>query len=143
MDDARISVTGIADLQKALRQVDKDLPKELAAGLAEASEIVLAEARPMVPVRSGKAAGSMKVRKQQRGASIAVGGSAAPYYPWLDFGGKIGRHNATTRPFITGGRYIYPALRRKDDEVRAKVDQVLERLARLAGFDTEGDARDG
>lgn len=138
MDDGKIEVTGIPDLQKALRQIDRDLPKELAAGLAEAAQIVLAEARPGVPVRSGRAAASMKVRKGQRAASLAVGGTKAPYYPWLDWGGKVGRNDSIRRPFIPQGRYIYPALKRKDQEVRAKVDEVLERLALRAGFETDG-----
>lgn len=143
MDDASLKVTGLVDLQKALRQVDKDLPKELAAGLAEASEIVAGAARPRVPVRTGRAAASIKVRKQQRAASIAVGGAKAGYYPWLDFGGSVGRAKAIHRPFIPGGRYIYPALRDKDREVKAKVDEVLARMAVKAGFDTEGDAAGG
>lgn len=140
MDDATIKVTGIVDLQRALRELDKDLPKELAAGLGEAAEIVLDAARPLVPRRTGKAAGSMKVKKQQRGAALAVGGTAAPYFPWLDFGGKVGRNRSVTRPFISGGRYIYPTLKAKDEQVKAKVDEVLERMAKAAGFDTGGDA---
>lgn len=143
VDDARVQVTGLADLQKALRQVDKDLPKELAGGLAEVSQIVVDEARPHIPVRSGKAAGSMKIRKQQRGASIALGGNAAPYMPWLEFGGTVGKSNSIKRPFVHAGRYTYPALRRKDAEVKAKLDEVLERMAKAAGFETEGDAARG
>lgn len=142
MDD-RIEVTGIADLQKALRQIDKDLPKELAAGLAEAAEIVAGAARQKMPSRSGRAVASVKVRKQQRGASLALGGTRAPYAPWLDFGGSVGRHKSIHRPVVRGGRYVYPALREHDAEVRAKVDEVLERMAKLAGFDTEGNAADG
>lgn len=138
MNDARIEVKGVKELQKALREIDKGLPKELAAGLAEASEIVLRAAQPLVPVRTGKAAASMKVRKQQRGASIAVGGNKAEYYPWLDFGGSVGRKKSVKRPFIKEGRYIYPTLRVKGDEVKAKVDEVIERLGRQAGFDQEG-----
>jgi hypothetical protein len=138
-----MKVDGIRDLQKALREVDRDLPKQLAAGLAEASEIVAGVARAKVPTRSGRAATSIKVKKQQRGAALAVGGSKAPYYGWLDFGGKVGRNKANRRPFIPGGRYVYPSLREKDAEVKAKVDEVLERLARLAGFATDGRADHG
>lgn len=140
MDTGKVEVTGIADLQKALRQIDKDLPKELAAGLAGAAEIVADEARPMVPRRSGAAAGSIKVKKQQRGAALAVGGTAAPYFPWLDFGGAVGRNKSVRRPFIKTGRYIYPALKKKDKQVRARVDEVLEQMAKKAGFDTGGNA---
>ena len=139
-DERIIQVRGIQDLQKALRSINKDLPKQLAAGLAEASEIVLNAARPLVPHVSGDAQASMKVRKQQRGATIAVGGTKAPYYPWLDFGGAVGRGKSVKREFIKQGRYIYPTLKDKRPEVEAKVDEVLKRLALLAGFETQGEA---
>lgn len=138
MDSGKIQVRGIQDLQKALRQIDRDLPKELAAGLAEAAEIVAKTARPKVPTRTGKAAGSITVRKQQRGASLAVGGNRAPHFPWLDFGGRVGPKKSVARPFIKSGRYVYPALAEKNTEVKAKVDEVLERMARKAGFEQEG-----
>lgn len=146
MEDGKIVVVGIPDLQKALRQMDKDLPRELAAGLAEAAEIVAEAARPLVPHRSGSAAGSIKVKKQQRAAALGVGGNEAPYFPWLDFGGQIGAKSGKAkgdrgrRPFFQKGRYIYPTLSRKNKQVKAKVDEVLERMARRAGFETEGDA---
>lgn len=138
MDDGKIKVVGIPQLQKALRDIDKDLPKELAEGLAEAAEIVRGAAAVKVPRRSGAAAESIKVKKQQRSASLAVGGNAAPYFPWLDFGGKVGRNKSVTRYFLKGGRYVYPALKEKDKQVRAKVDEVLERMAKKAGFEQEG-----
>lgn len=161
MDDAKVEVRGIIELRKALRDLDRDLPKEMAAGLAEAAAIVGDEARRRVPRRTGRAAESIKVRKQQSGAALAVGGAKAGYYPWLDFGGTVGRGRiaggakklaggatggragSVKRPYIPGGRYIYPALRDKDREVKAKVDEVLARMATKAGFETEGDAAGG
>lgn len=138
VDNGRLEVHGLGDLQKALRQMDKEAPKELAAGLAEATEIVLQAARPLVPHRSGAAQGSMKVRKQQRGATLAVGGTKAPYFPWLDFGGAVGRNRSVRRPFIPSGRYVYPTLKAKRPEVEAKVDEVLAKMARRAGFEQSG-----
>lgn len=138
MADETIRVAGLKDLQKALRDIDRDLPKELAAGLAEASEIVVRAASAKVPFVSGAARASMKPRKQQRGAAIAVGGTKAPYYPWLEWGGAVGRNRSVKRPFIRKGRYLYPTLAEKSPEVKAKVDEVLERLAIRAGFNTRG-----
>lgn len=143
MDDVKVTVVGLVDLQKALRQIDKGLGKELAVGLAEAAQIVADAAAPTVPRRTGRAAASIKVRKRQTSAALAVGGTAAPYFPWLDFGGVTGRGGGARRPFKPGGRYIYPALSRKNSQVKAKVDEVLERLARRAGFETTGDSTSG
>lgn len=134
-----IQVHGLADLQKALRQIERTLPKELGFGLAEAAKIVADAARPKVPHRTGAAQASIKVRKQQRSASLAVGGTKAPYYPWLDFGGTVGPARSIRRQFIPGGRYIFPTLKQKDAEVKAKVDDVIARLAKQAGFETEGE----
>lgn len=155
-DERSIEVHGLADLQKALRRIERTLPKELGAGLAEAAKIVADAARPKVPRRSGDAQASIKVRKTQRAASLAVGGAKAPYYPWLDFGGTVGRGRVSAgnkqraggkfggtagsvrRPVIPGGRYIYPTLKEKDTQIKAKVDEVIADLARRAGFETEG-----
>lgn len=151
VDDAVVRVVGIPDLQKALRQLDKSLPRELAEGLQVAAEIVAAQARPKVPYVSGDAVASIKTRKQQRAAALAVGGSKAPYFPWLDFGGSTGRGHVPKRAGsgaikrewlgkpVGDGRYIYPSLREKRHEVVEAVDEVLESMAKRAGFETTGD----
>lgn len=137
-DEVQIHVKGLKEFQGAVRQVDKALGPELRKGLNEAAEIVASAARTLVPQRSGDAAGSIKVGSTQRAAQIKVGGTAAPYFPWLDFGGRVGPRRTTLRPFIQRGRYIYPTLAEKRPEVEAKVDEVLERLAKQAGFETTG-----
>ena len=148
-----VHVTGIRDLQAALRDVDKDLAKELRVGFNEVARIVVDAARPKVPRRSGAAQASMKPRSTQRAAGIAVGGTKAPYYGWLEFGGTVGKGRvaggakkkalvagAGKRPYVVGGRYIYPTLHDKRPEIDAKVDEVMGRLAARAGFETGGTA---
>lgn len=145
MADETIRVEGIVELQRALRQVSKDAPKELASELASVAEFVLQRARPLVPRKSGSAQGSMKVRKQQRGAALAVGGSKAEYFPFLDWGNKVrsghgvGRGDSVPRPFIQGeGRYVYKTVKDNDVEIRRMVDVVLKKMAVKAGFETSG-----
>jgi hypothetical protein len=79
----------------------------------------------------------MKVRSSQTAVRVAVGGTKAPYYPWLDFGGKVGRNDSTVRRFYSDGRYLYPSLR----EVRGELEGVLLRsltdVARRAGLDVD------
>lgn len=148
MSEMKVEVKGIRDLRKGLKQIEDDLPKELRDGLAEVSEFVVGIAREKVPRRSGDAADSMKVRKQSAAAAIAVGGSAAPYYPWLDFGGSVGRGRAgkgtgsVKRPFLKEGRYIYPTLKEKRSVINEKVDKLIGELAVKAGFETSGKAND-
>lgn len=139
-DDVTIQVHGLKEFQGALRQIDKALGPELRKALNEVAEVVAGAARPKVPVVSGRAAGSIKVGSTQRAAQIKVGGSKAEYFPWLDFGGRVGRRKSVKREFLKEGRYIYPTLREKRDATRQKLDQVLKRLAEQAGFETKGEA---
>jgi hypothetical protein len=128
----------LREYQRALKKIDRDLGPELRKGLNEAAEIVVRAARPLVPVRTGRAAASMKAGSSQRGAAIKVGGTKAPYFSWLEWGGRVGRNKSVARPFIPAGRTIYPTLRTRNDEVLAKLDEVIGRLAERAGLDTSG-----
>lgn len=140
MSELKVEVKGIRDLRRSLKQVETELPKELRDGLAAVSELVLDAARPKVPSVSGGAVGSMRVRRQSAAAAIAVGGEKAPYFPWLDFGGRVGRNKSVVRPFFKEGRYIYPTLKEKRSVINEKVDKLIAELAVKAGFETDGDA---
>jgi hypothetical protein len=129
-----VQVRGLRDYQKALRDIEPALGPELRKALNEVAEIVASDARSLVPARSGKARSSIKAGSSQRAAQIKVGGTKAPYFPWLDFGGRVGRQKSVKRPFIQEGRYIYPTLRRRRDDVEEKLFDVLGRLAEHAGL---------
>lgn len=137
MSESRITITGIKEFQGALRKMDADLPKQLRIALNGASQLVIDKAKPKIPRRSGNAAASLKVRSSQREARIAAGGRKAPYYPWLDFGGKVGRKKSVKRPFFKEGRYIYPALRKNRDEITKVMVTAISDLARGAGLDVD------
>jgi hypothetical protein len=54
---------------------------------------------------------------------VAVGGKKAPYFPWLDFGGQgRAKGRPAPRPFINGGRYVYPTL----DDIRPEIGLALQ-----------------
>jgi hypothetical protein len=142
VDEAKVQVKGIKDLQRGLNQLEEKAGPELRKGLNKIAAIVADAARDKVPRRSGKAAQSIKVGSTQRAAQIKTGGTAAPYYPWLDFGGKVGRGKSVRRTFIKEGRYIYPTLREKRGLVTEKVDELIRDLAVKAGFDTDGKVGD-
>lgn len=135
MTEARITITGLKEFQASLRKMDSGLPRQLRVALNQASQLVIDNARPGIPSRSGAARASLKVRSSQREARIAAGGRKAPYYPWLDFGGHVGQHGSTARPFYKEGRYIYPALRRKHQAVTEVMAAAIADLAREAGLE--------
>lgn len=113
MAGSTIQVRGLRELRGALRGIEKTLGPELRKGLNEVADVVLDTARPLVPTRSGKARASLKAGSTEKAVQIKAGGAKAPYWGWLDFGGKVGHNKSVKRRFITEGRYIYPTLTRK------------------------------
>jgi hypothetical protein len=130
-----ITVNGLKELQRSLKNAEDATPKMLRLALNDVTGIVLDYARPQVPTRSGAAKGSMKARSTQREARIQAGGTRAPYYPWLDFGGHVGRGGGVARPFFKEGRYIYPTLRQKHPEIIEAAAAALAGLIRDAGLE--------
>jgi hypothetical protein len=125
MADA-VRIDGLNEFVRNLKRLDAEVPKALRVALNDAAEIVL---------RSGRAAASLKARSTRTAVRVAAGGRKAPYYPWLDFGGRVGRRKQTKRPFIGDGRYIYPALSAKRGEFEAAVTRALLGAAESAGIE--------
>lgn len=139
MADA-VSITGLSEFRAALKAMDRDLPKALRLAFNTAAEIVVADARPRVPSRSGKARGSVKARSTQAYSRVSGGGSRAPYYPWLDFGGTIEprRGQFIRRPFLKKeGRYIYAAYFSNRDRYGTVLQDALVKVAEQAGIEVE------
>lgn len=132
-----IRIDGLDAYVRNLRKLNNDVPKALRVAFNEAADIVITAAKPGVPRRSGKAVGSIKARSTRTSVRVVEGGNRAPYMPWLDFGGKTGRLKRTKRPFIKGGRYLYPALAEKTDEITAALQDALIQAARDAGIEVD------
>ena len=130
-----IKIGGLVEFQRSLRQLDADLPKALRLAGNEAAGLVVGWARPRVPTKSGKAAGSVRATSSQREAKVSGGGARVPWYPWLDFGGSVGRKKSVHRPFLKEGRYIYPGYVRQKDEVQERLTAALIDVAKTAGLE--------
>ena len=85
---------------------------------------------------------------------MVAGGKKAPYYGWLDFGGTVGKGRVSAgvskkraggdfggkegsikRPWIDGGRYIYPAYAANRESIHKALEQILAELVREAGLE--------
>lgn len=130
-----VEIVGLAALRRSLRALGAAAPKALRVASNEAANLVVDTARPMVPRRSGKAAASIKAKSTQSAARISSGGARAPYMPWLDYGGKVGRNNTASRPFIADGRYVYPAYRQRKSEFEKLITAAVQRIAADAGLE--------
>lgn len=130
-----VKIEGLVEFRRSLRALGKDGPKALRVALNAGAELVLGRARPKVPSVTGKARASMKTRSSQTAVRVAVGGKRAPYYPWLDFGGAVGRGDATKRRFYADGRYLYPTLSESRGDVEDLLADQLAAVARQSGLD--------
>lgn len=134
-DTVKVEVSGLKEFNKSLRKMDSDLPKALRIALNGCSDFLIQKTKPQIPKRSGRAADSLKARSTRTAVRIAVGGPKAPYYPWLDFGGKVGKKDSVVRPFFTEGRYLYPTLRKNRDEFTKIMQAAIVGVAEGAGLD--------
>lgn len=139
MSEDAVRVEGLNAVAKAIRRIDPELAKELRVVLNDAADTIVDRARPGVPKRSGRAAASIKAKSTRSLARVTGGGSRAPYYPWLDFGGRVGRRRSVTRQFRKRGRYIYNAYFRARDsgEFQDQMHDGLLDVLRRAGLETD------
>lgn len=135
MAQEAIKIEGLNQFVKGLKQIDTDLPKTLRVAFNEAADIVINDARPRVPRRSGRAAGTIKASSLRNKVRIREGGPKAPYMPWLDFGGRTGKNKSVKRPFLKDGRYVWYSFAKRREEVLEKVTDALADAARAAGIE--------
>lgn len=159
----KLQMPGLRELSDALKRVAPDAKREFQKDLKAIGQLVQNDTRADMPRRKGKAKKSVKVRVVSRrgfeGVEISEGGAVAPYAPWLDFGGTVGRGRKSTarvhigggkvrvqrvgsmgtgsvvRPFIKDGRYLYPAYYRRYDDMVAATVEAVRKAATAAGLE--------
>lgn len=137
-----VRVRGLREVVAALREADAEVPKRLREHLLPIARLIVAGTATKVPRGTGSAAGSLSARAGQRGASVAFGGASAPYFPWLDYGGSVGKGHrpgvpwsgSVTRPWMPGGRYVYPTIAEHRDEIAQAALDAVSRAATDAGL---------
>ena len=144
-------LTGLRETVAGFRQMDAQLPKHLRIRFKAVADLVVGRVQQRMPFSSGEAAHSLKpvAGSLYAGIQRPAGGSPwrgvkADYYPWLDFGGSVGRgkspntpwSGSTKRLFIKGGRYLYPAIAESSADIVKAADAAIADTAREAGFET-------
>jgi hypothetical protein len=132
-----IRIAGLADFNRNLRKLSSELPKALRLAHNEGATLVADTARPKVASRSGRAAKTVKPKSTRTESRVTGGSARAPYYPWLDFGGRVGPNKSVHRTFYGGGRYLYPSLAEKYDDLAILLEQSLLEVARTAGVEVD------
>jgi hypothetical protein len=131
----RIEVAGLREFRAALKRADAELPKQVRLVLNDAMGLVIDAARPKVPRRTGRAAGSLVARSTGKVARVQGGSRRAPYYAWLDFGGRVGVNRSVIRDFRKHGRYVYAGYFSRKPKIIEALEAGVVRLARSVGWD--------
>lgn len=124
-----VRVDGLRDLQAALKRLDGESQKALRTALNTAVELIAVDVRRRLPYDTGRAKSTVRPTSSQREASLSAGGRKAPYVPWLDYGGRVGRKRSVSRPFKPEGRYVYPSYHANRDDM---LDVLASEIARVA-----------
>ena len=135
MGDIRVDIGGLSSLSEAFGRGPTESAERMRVVLARSAGLVLDEARQKVPRGpSGAARASLTVDVSSGAALVVGGGRTAPYYPWLDFGGRVGRDRSTLRPFIRRGRFIYSALFSEEPRIAATLEEGVGDVTRNLGL---------
>lgn len=137
-----VKVDGLRSLDRALGEMGSEVRKEFRKEMKAVAEVVAADARRRVPVRSGQARRSVRATFSGSSAAVRGGKKRVPYYGWLDFGTRSPRSG---RPRSVGpwrgtgsgpaeGRFIYPAIRENQVKIRRMTEEVVDRARRRAGL---------
>lgn len=134
-----IQIKGLREFVGNLRKLDADLPKVLRVAFNEAATSIVDEAVVHIPKRTGRAASTVRARSTPTAVRVTGGGNRAPYYPWLDFGGRVGKGKSVVRPFYSDGRYIYASYFAKtaSGEFQAALTRALLGAVERAGIEVD------
>lgn len=133
-----IKIEGLAEFRRNLKTISGELPKAIRVAGNKAAQIVVDDAKPKVPTgpgRGGHASSSIRAKSTQTAAKVSGGGRRYPYYPWLDFGGRVGPRKSVKRPFLKTGRYIWKSFDDRSAQVWEKLAESLVDVARQAGVE--------
>ncbi|MGI8425550.1 MAG: hypothetical protein ACR2M4_02935 [Actinomycetota bacterium] len=98
----------------------RDLENELADDVAKK-----AKGNAARDILTGEASGSIRAM----GPKVTAG-EGVDHYAFADFGGRVGIRKSVKRPFIRGGRYLFPAAKEVGVIRRAEkmIDQTTKEL---------------
>jgi hypothetical protein len=116
-----VAVVGLKALQRDLTKLagkNSPLAKALQQAGRSAAEPVAAETRSRLPqsdradAQTGRLAGDVRVTASKTGAAVRMGRANLRYAGWVEFGGTRKVPHQSERPFLSQGRYMFPAARR-------------------------------
>lgn len=111
----QVDVVGLKALARDLAKMSDPRAGALIAYLQaagrEAAEPVAVTVRSTLPNDSGTLSKDVRVTASRTGAAVRMGRKKVPYAGWVEFGGRRHRPHESVRPFVSTGRYLFPAAR--------------------------------
>lgn len=101
-DKLDVEVHGYPELARDTGRLANGIEEEAGEQFGRVADGVAASSRMRVPRVSGTLASTVVSEQEGGEALVGMGGAAAPYAGWVEFGGSRGR------PYIGSGRYLYP-----------------------------------
>ena len=151
---SRIDVEGLPELRRALKGIDKKLPKLLQQANKLAVEPIAEDARTLYerehPARRGRGRRSIRATATQTRAQIAMGGTKTPYMLGQEFGSGQGprkRQFPMRRAVLWGvprwrggagqregseGNFLAPAIRDGVATLGERYDKIIDEMVRPA-----------
>jgi hypothetical protein len=131
MAEYGVILHGMDQFLHKVQALTNDVNPMLGDSARDVAEATVKEARPEVPVLTGKAADSLQVSGVGATAT-AEGGEGLPYYAWLEYGGTAGH---IQREIIEEGRYLYPAYVSIQGDIIDIMEEHLDKAIDRAGLD--------
>lgn len=98
MANEGIRVTGLKELIKATKAVDRELPKEIRGINKDAALALVPIARGLVPVQTGRLQASIRAGATLRSGTVKAGKASVPWANPIHWGWH--RHNISPQPFL-------------------------------------------
>jgi hypothetical protein len=133
-----VRVTGLKELNKALKALGPDVQKELKAANFEVGSMVAGDAQSIAQGLGGvaaKVAPTIKATKTQAGAAVSLGGAAYPFAAGAEFGGQGRPTTQQFKPHLgRTGYFVYPSIRQNADEIESTYVERLDDIMRKNGM---------
>lgn len=131
--DEGLAVSGLSELQRALKRVESEVGKDLKAGLRAIGKGVASDAARNVQNKTGRHGKGPRLGPSINTSVSAVGASIysnAPHSIVQDVGGRVGRGRATLLARASVSKYMTRAVADSKDEVEREIGKVLDKVER-------------